>query len=81
MNTINFNNALNFEREAFLTLEGIMVDDCTNDATIKVVDFANVDEVLLSLENVLEDFRASNLEAINSWELIGNELYYTIQQQ
>lgn len=80
MNTINFNNALNFEREAFLTLEGIMVDECANDATIKVVDFNNVDEVLSSLENVLEEFKVSNLEAIDCWELIGNELYYSIQQ-
>lgn len=80
MNTINFNNSLNFEREAYLTLEGTMVDDCTNEATIKVVDFNNVNDVLLSLENVLEDFRASNLKVIDSWELLGDELYYSIQQ-
>lgn len=79
MNTINF-NALDFEREAFLTLEGAMIDDCTNNATIKVVDFKNVDEVLLSLENVLEEFKASNLEVIDGWELVDNELYYSIQQ-
>ena len=80
MNTINFNNSLNFEREAYLTLEGAMIDDCTNDATIKVVDFNNVNDVLLSLENVLEEFKASNLEVIESWELVGNEFYYSIQQ-
>lgn len=80
MNTINFNNSLNFEREAYLTLEGTMVDECINDATIKVVDFKNVDEVLLSLENVLEEFKASNVEVIDGWELVDNELYYSIQQ-
>lgn len=80
MNTINFNNSLNFEREAYLILEGTMVDECTNDATIKVVDFNNVSDVLSSLENVLEEFKTSNLEVINSWELIDNEIYYTIQQ-
>ena len=80
MNTINFNNSLNFEREAYLTLEGTMVDECTNDATIKVVDFNNVSDVLSSLENVLEEFKGSNLKAIDYWELIGDELYYSIQQ-
>ena len=80
MNTINFNDALDFEREAYLTLEGTMIDECTNEATIKVVDFNNVNDVLLSLENVLEDFRASNLKVIDSWELLGDELYYSIQQ-
>ena len=80
MNAINFNNSLNFEREAYLTLEGAMIDDCTNDATIKVVNFDNIDKVLSALENVLEEFNVSNLEVIDGWELIGNELYYTIQQ-
>ena len=80
MNTINFNNSLNFEREAYLTLEGTMVDECINDATIKVVDFNNVSDVLSSLENVLEEFKGSNLKAIDYWELIGDELYYSIQQ-
>lgn len=80
MNTINFNNSLNFEREAYLTLEGTMVDDCINKATIKVVDFNNVSDVLSSLENVLEEFKVSDLEVIDGWEVIGNELYYTIQQ-
>lgn len=79
MNTINF-NALDFEREVFLTLEGAMIDDCTNNATIKVVDFNNINEVLSSLENVLEEFKTSNVEVVDGWELIDNELYYSIQQ-
>lgn len=80
MNTINFNNSLNFERETFLILEGIMVDNCTDSAAIKIVDFNNVDNVFLALESVLEEFKTNELEVIDGWELIGNELYYTIQQ-
>lgn len=80
MDTINFNNSLNFERETFLTLEGIMVDNCTSSATIKVVDFNNVDDVFLSLENVIEEFRSNGLETDCGWELIKNVLYFSIVQ-
>lgn len=80
MDTINFNNSLNFEREVFLTLEGIMVDNCTSSATIKVVDFNNVDDVFLSLENVIEEFMSNGLETDCGWELIKNVLYFSIVQ-
>lgn len=80
MNTINFNNSLNFEREVFLTLEGIMVDNCTDSATVKIVDFNNVDNVFLALERVVEEFKSNELEVIDGWELIKNVLYYSIEQ-
>ena len=80
MNAINFNNSLNFERELFLTLEGIMVDNFTDAATVKIVDFNNVDDVFLSLNNVIEEFKSNELEVYCGWELIKNELYYSIEQ-
>ena len=80
MNTINFNNSLNFERELFLTLEGIMIDNCTDSVTVKIVDFNNIDEVFLALERVLEEFKSNELEVIDNWELVNNELYYSIEQ-
>ena len=80
MNTINFNNSLNFERETFLILEGIMIDNCANSATVKIVDFNNVDEVFLALESVLEEFKSNELETDCGWELIKNVLYFSIVQ-
>ena len=80
MNTINFNNSLNFERETFLILEGIMVDNCSDSATVKIVDFNNVYEVFLALERVVEEFKSNELEVIDGWELVNNELYYSIEQ-
>lgn len=80
MDTINFNNSLNFERETFLILEGIMVDNCTDSATVKIVDFNDVDDVFLALERVLEEFKSNELEVIDGLELVNNELYYSIEQ-
>lgn len=80
MDIINFNNSLNFERETFLILEGIMVDNSTDSATIKIVDFNNVNEVFTSLERVVEEFKSNELEVYCGWELINNELYYSIEQ-
>ena len=80
MDTINFNNSLNFERETFLILEGIMVDNCTDYATIKIVDFNNVDDVFLALESVLEEFKFNGLAVDCGWELIKNVLYFSIVQ-